>query len=240
VIESSGILLLDKPGGMTSHDVVMIARRALGIRQIGHSGTLDPMATGLLILLVGSATKHQERFQGLPKTYSGIARLGLETDTGDIEGAVVAEKPLPELDETTLKARMHARTGTMTLPAPRYSAVKHKGKPLYDYARKGIEVEPKPRVQTVRSWELISWNAPDATFIMDCGSGTYVRAVAEALGRDLGCGATLAALRRESIGDYSVSAAIGLESFRALDLPARRARLLDREPIPALRSLADV
>lgn len=237
MIESAGLLLIDKPPDMTSHDVVMIVRRALGIRRIGHSGTLDPMATGLLILLVGEATRMQERFQGLSKTYSGTARLGLETDTGDISGVVTAERPVPALDAAALTARMRARTGTMTLPAPRYSAVKHKGRPLYDYARKGIEVEAKPRVQTVRSWALTSWNAPDAAFVMDCASGTYVRAVVEALGRDLGCGATLAALRRESIGTYTVAQAVGLEAFRSMELPARRARLLSREP--ALRSLAD-
>ena len=188
-------------------------RRGLSVEKVGHSGTLDPLATGLLILLVGAATRKQEAFQAMPKAYSGTARLGLETETGDIEGKVVAEKPVPEMSGEALRERMQAWTGTLSLPAPKYSAVKHKGKPLYHYARKGIEVEAKPRVQEVHSWELRSWSSPDFTFLLRCASGTYVRAVVEALGRELGCGATLTSLRRESIGAFDLAQAHTLEAW---------------------------
>lgn len=228
----SGILLIDKPGGITSHDVVLRARRALGIARIGHSGTLDPMATGLLILLVGGATRLQESFQAMPKTYTGAARLGVETETGDMDGKVVAERPVPPLGEEALRERLGAWTGTLSLPAPRYSAVKHKGKPLYHYARKGIRVEPKPRVQEVRSWELTGWEPPVFRFVLSCASGTYVRAVVEALGRDLGCGAALSALRRESIGTFTVAQARRLDGFEALAARERLECLVDRDGRP--------
>jgi tRNA pseudouridine55 synthase len=222
----SGLLLLDKPAGYTSHDVVMVVRRALGESHIGHSGTLDPMATGLLILMVGPATKKQEAFQLMPKAYSGSAILGIETDTGDLEGEVTAEKPVPVLSEEALSARMQAWTGTLSLPAPKYSAIKHKGKPLYEYARKGIEVEVKLRVQEVHSWDLKGWATPEFRFLMRCASGTYVRAIAEALGRELGCGAALSALRRESIGTFNVAQAITLAELEAKDKTARAACLI--------------
>jgi len=226
----SGLLLVDKPAGITSHDVVLQVRRLLGESKIGHSGTLDPMATGLLILLVGAATKKQEAFQRMPKAYSGAALLGIETDTGDLEGQVMAEKPVPALSSEALADRMQAWTGTLSLPAPKYSAIKHKGKPLYEYARKGIEVEVKPRIQEVRSWELKGWATPEFRFLMRCASGTYVRAVVEALGRELGCGATLSALRRESIGAFDIAQARTLEQLEAKDKAARAACLVGTDP----------
>lgn len=221
----SGLLLIDKPAGITSHDAVLRVRRALQVERVGHSGTLDPMATGLLILLVGAATKRQEAFQAMPKSYLGTAVLGIETETGDLEGKVTAERPVPELGAEALAERLQAWTGTLSLPAPRYSAVKHKGKPLYHYARRGIAVEPKPKLQEVHSWDLLGWEPPRLRFRMRCGSGTYVRAMVEALGRELGCGAALAELRRESVGNFELAQALTLEALESKP-PAERAACL--------------
>lgn len=223
----SGLLLVDKPAGLTSHDVVLRARRALGTARIGHSGTLDPMATGLLILLVGPATKSQGAFQKLPKTYTGVALLGVETETGDMEGRVLAERPVPPLELREIGTRMAALTGKLDLPAPAFSAVKHKGKPLYHYARLGIAVEAKPRVQEVFSWRLDGLTSPELAFTIECASGTYVRSVVEAFGRTVGCGAALKTLRRESVGGFRVSDAIACQDMERAPREELAERLLD-------------
>ncbi|MBI2362161.1 MAG: tRNA pseudouridine(55) synthase TruB [Elusimicrobia bacterium] len=203
--DGEGILLVDKPAGWTSHDVVAALRRRLpkGMK-VGHSGTLDPMATGLLVLLLGKATKRTQELQGLPKVYSGLIRLGVETDTADITGAVLREAPVPALEAAALAALFSRLTGKRILPVPRYAAVKMGGTPLYKYARQGIEVPEVKREMEVTSWELTSWSPPDAGFRLACASGVYVRSLAELVGRELGCGATLAALRRESVGSFVV------------------------------------
>ena len=205
--DEEGVLLIDKPTGWTSHDVVAVVRRGLPKgTKVGHTGTLDPMATGLLVLLVGKATKRAAELQGLPKTYSGRIRLGLRTDTGDLDGKVLEETPVPELSEAALSALFARLTGARELPVPRYAAVKMGGTPLYKYARAGIAVPEVRRVMEVTSWELTGWSPPEAGFRLACASGTYVRALAELVGRELGCAATLAALRRETVGPWTVPA----------------------------------
>ncbi|MBI3552721.1 MAG: tRNA pseudouridine(55) synthase TruB [Elusimicrobia bacterium] len=211
----SGLVLFDKPQGWTSHDAVDAFRRALPHgTKVGHCGTLDPLATGLLILLVGEATRMQSKLQGLDKVYSGAIRLGVKTDTGDITGKVLEQKEAPPLTLALLQKMLDAHLGELAMPAPAYSAVKHKGVPLYKYARRGVPVPEKPRTCTVRSWKALSWESPDLTHVLSCSSGTYVRSLAESLGDRLGCGGTVATLRRESIAGFEVVDAMTLEALK--------------------------
>lgn len=220
---AGGLLLVDKPQGWTSHDVVAVARRRFPKgTKVGHAGTLDPMATGLLVLLIGPYTRRQPEFMGQDKVYSGVIRLGVLTDTGDITGKVLEQKPVPPLSLADFKLP----TGKLELPAPAYSAVKHEGKALYKYARAGLEVPVKPRVCTVREWTGLSYAAPDLAFRMSCSAGTYVRSLAELLGKQVGCGATLAALRRESSGGHSAEGALPAAELKTIAEDALRARLL--------------
>lgn len=229
----AGMLLIDKPAGWTSHDCVAVLRKLFPRNtKVGHTGTLDPLATGLLAVLVGPCTKLQARLQGMDKIYSGTIRLGVKTDTGDITGKTIEEKPVPALDLAALKAACASLVGEVSAPAPAYSAVKHQGRPLYEYARKGLEVPVKPRTSIVRSWEALSWAAPELSHRVECESGTYVRTLAEVLGEKLGCGGTVSTLRRESIGPFLIADALTLDATRALP-PADLARRL-LESLPAL------
>ena len=222
----AGLLLVDKPQGWTSHDVVAVARKRLPKgTKVGHCGTLDPLATGLLMLLIGPWTRLQDRFQGLDKVYSGLIRFGVKTDTGDITGKVMAEKPVPPLTLAALQAVLDKRHGRIETSAPAYSAVKHEGKKLYEYARAGVEVPVKPRVCTVKKWQALSYEAPDLGFLLDCTSGTYVRSLAELIGEDLGCGGTVAALRRESVARYSVAGSLPGEELKTASIEELRRRL---------------
>jgi tRNA pseudouridine55 synthase len=219
---ASGLLLLDKPSGWTSHDCVAIARRrfAKGTK-VGHCGTLDPMATGLLMILVGAATRKQQELQGLDKVYSGAIRLGVMTDTGDATGKVVEEKPVPSLSLAQVQAAMNAHVGRLEMAAPAYSAVKHEGKKLYEYARAGLVVPVKPRVCTVHEFRAVSLEGAEAGYLIRCTSGTYVRSLAEALGRTLGCGGTVSALRRESVDRFDVKDAITMDQLKNDELRLR-------------------
>jgi tRNA pseudouridine55 synthase len=221
---AAGLLLVDKPEGWTSHDAVAVARRRFPKgTKVGHAGTLDPLATGLLVLLIGPYTRRQSEFMGLDKVYTGIVRLGVLTDTGDVTGKTLEEKPVPPL---TLADFSSLPTGVIETPAPAYSAVKHEGKALYKYARAGLEVPVKPRSCTVHEWTASSYAAPDLAFRLSCSTGTYVRSLAELLGRTLGCGATIAALRRESVGSFSVSGALPAAELKTIAQDALEARLL--------------
>ena len=222
----SGMLLFDKPAGWTSHDAVAAFRRMLPAgSKVGHCGTLDPLATGLLILLVGPCTRLQARMQGLDKVYAGKIRLGLATDTGDVTGKVLETRPVPPLDLARIQACLDGLRGVLDIPAPAYSAVKYKGKALYKYARAGIAVPPKPRTCTVYAWSALALESPDFEHRLTCSSGTYVRSLAELVGRKLGCGGAVLTLRRERIAGFRVEDAITLEAARKLDLPSLR-RLL--------------
>ncbi len=215
----SGMILFDKPPGWTSHDAVSALRRLLpGNEKAGHCGTLDPLATGLLIILAGRTRKLQAHMQGLDKIYYGTIQLGLTTDTGDISGKTLEQRPIPKLNLAAVQKALDEYRGTVSLPAPIYSAVKHKGKPLYHYARKGIATPPKPRTCTVYTWEALNYS-PETGEIenrLSCSSGTYVRALAEAIGTKLGCGAVVKTLRREQIGPFSISEAINLDELKKL------------------------
>ncbi len=215
--ELAGMILFDKPTGWTSHDAVNAFRRFLPAHEkAGHCGTLDPLATGLLIILAGRTRKLQAHMQGLDKVYYGTIKLGVVTDSGDITGKVLEKRPVPELRLSDIQAGFDQYLGEISLPAPVFSAVKHKGKPLYHYARKGISVPEKPRKSTVYRWEALNYD-PHTGEIENrlfCSSGTYVRALAEGVGSKLGCGAVVQTLRREKIGPFSVDESINLESLK--------------------------
>lgn len=214
---AAGLILFDKPQGWTSHDAAEAFRRMLPPEtKVGHCGTLDPLATGLLLLLVGPCTRLQARMQGLDKVYSGLIRLGTLTDTGDITGKVVAAKEVPPLTLAQLQTLLDEHNGLLEMDAPAYSAVKHKGKALYKYARQGIAVPAKPRQSRVYQWHARSYTSPDLEHLLTCSSGTYVRSLAESLGKKIGCGGTVLTLRRESIGTFKVADALNLEKIKTL------------------------
>jgi tRNA pseudouridine55 synthase len=199
----SGLLLVDKPGGWTSHDVVAKLRGILGERRIGHAGTLDPMATGLLLIGVGRATRLLRFLGDLTKTYEGSAVLGVETTTLDAEGDVVRERPVG-VDEATVRRIIARFTGLIQQTPPAYSAVKVGGVKLYDAARAGRRVAAVPRSVRVEVFDLRRFHPPAMDFVVRCSSGTYVRSLVADVGSALGCGAHLSALRRTAIGPFLV------------------------------------
>ncbi|HAF96100.1 MAG: tRNA pseudouridine(55) synthase TruB [Elusimicrobia bacterium GWC2_51_8] len=221
----SGLFLFDKPKGITSHDAVDLLRHKLRLKRIGHGGTLDPMATGLLLLLVGSATKIQASLQGSSKVYCGVIKFGSQTDTWDAEGRVMAELPLPDLTEEAVKCAIAAFSGTITQQVPPFSAVRFQGRRLYAMARDNAvmpEIKREARVKWL-SWEL---KGAELQFKIECSGGTYIRSIAHELGNTLGVFGHLAALRRESIGRFNVSDSITREAMIALSAQEIKARLI--------------
>jgi len=204
-----GLLLVDKPKGVTSHDVVDAARRALGIRKIGHAGTLDPMATGLLILGVGRATRLLRFLADLPKTYEGTGLLGVETDTLDAEGEVVRTAGV-HVDRTALERAMVARVGASMQPPPAYSAVKVGGRKLYEAARAGERVVAAPRPVRVHAFDLLAFDPPRFDFRVTASGGTYVRVLVADVGADVDSGAHLIRLVRTAIGPFHVRDAVAI------------------------------
>lgn len=201
------VLPVDKPHGWSSFDVVRKLRRLLSMRKIGHAGTLDPMATGLLICLVGRATKRMEHFMHLTKEYEGTIRLGQTTATYDAEGAILEERPWEHLGASHLDAARTRFLGDIQQRTPMFSAVKVGGERLYKKARRGESVERPPRDVSVYSFEIADTRGRDVDFVVSCSRGTYIRALANDFGEALGCGGHLVALRRTGIGDVRVSQA---------------------------------
>ncbi len=210
----NGVLPVDKPVGPTSHDIVAIARRALGTRRIGHTGTLDPFASGLLLLCLGPATRLAEYLTGQPKGYRATMRLGVVTDTDDPQGAVLRTsedwRSVSRADMIRAIARME---GVQTQTPPRYSAKKVAGERMYEAARAGREVSPKPVTVEISRIEMTRFDPPEVDFEVDCSSGTYIRSIARDLGEVLGVGAHLTALRRTRIGDRTVDGALGVDDL---------------------------
>jgi tRNA pseudouridine55 synthase len=197
--------------GWTSHDVVDAVRRRLGQRAVGHAGTLDPMATGLLILLLGKSTKRSGSFSGLDKSYRGSFRLGLRTDSWDLEGKILEERAVPDLTEEALRRAFQALVGEQMLPTPAFSAVKLSGKKAYALARRGEAMDMPPRPMRIARLELTAFETPEAHFELDCSKGTYVRSIAHVIGERLACGATLSSLVRTRIGDFRLEQAAALD-----------------------------
>lgn len=215
--EYEGILLIDKDAGCTSHDVVNKVRRILKIRSVGHAGTLDPLATGLLVILVGRATKVSQYLMSLDKVYDGEMKLGVETNSQDSEGEVVSELPVPEsVNEAYMREQMASFLGDQYQTPPMFSAKKLNGIPLYKLARQGQEVQREPRFINISKFELIEWNKPAAKFRLACSKGTYVRTVCHDLGKKIGCGAHMTQLRRISSDKFNVENAITVEKLSQL------------------------
>jgi tRNA pseudouridine55 synthase len=210
----SGVLLVDKEQEMTSHDAVAIARRSLGIKKIGHCGTLDPMATGLLMLVVGKATKIQDLLMSEDKEYVGTLTLGATTNTQDAKGEVVEERPFDDVTEEQIRATFGNYTGNFEQIPPMVSAIKKDGVPLYKLARKGQEVKRDPRPVYVTDYEINRVAIPEVDFVVQCSKGFYVRTYAHDIGGDLGCGAHLSALRRTRSGKFTLERAITVEQLK--------------------------
>ncbi|MGC9393306.1 MAG: tRNA pseudouridine(55) synthase TruB [Anaerolineae bacterium] len=221
----NGFLIVDKPAGMTSHDVVNAVRRMAGTRRVGHTGTLDPLATGVLVLALGAATRLVQFIAGSDKTYRATLRLGQTTTTYDADGEVVERRPVM-VSQAEIKAALARFHGDSAQIPPMYSAVKVKGQKLYKLARQGKEIERAPRPITIHRLDVVEWALPDLTIEVACSAGTYVRSLAHDVGQMLGCGAHLIALTRTAAGEFRLADAYTLEALRALAQAGRLAEAL--------------
>jgi tRNA pseudouridine55 synthase len=225
-----GAILVDKPAGPTSHDVVDVIRRTFRIKKVGHCGTLDPNATGLLVVVLGRGTKLSERLMAADKVYEGTVKFGETTDSHDADGELLASLPVPPMTLDELNTEATTFVGDLMQMPPMVSAVKKDGVPLYKLARKGVEVERKERLVHIYSFRFASYVEPLGQFTIACTKGTYVRSIAHDLGQKLGCGAHLATLRRTQSGQFKVSSAKPLEDLLRLTTAA-----LEKEVIPMLK-----
>ncbi len=230
-----GVLLVDKGPDMTSHDVVAVARRALDTAKVGHCGTLDPMATGLLILVIGRATKIQDLLMAEEKEYVGVISLGKTTSTQDKEGEVQEEKPVPPLTRAQIEAAFDKFKGDFYQTPPMVSAIKKDGVPLYKLARKGQVVEREPRLVTVYHHELGQITPTEIHFRVVCSKGFYVRTYAHDIGQELGCGAHLQELRRTRSGKFTVTGAIDFPTLKTAPRADVMARLMTLPEVSRLR-----
>lgn len=221
-----GVLLLDKPVGFSSNDALMKAKRLLNAPKAGHTGTLDPFATGLLPLCFGEATKFSQDLLEADKTYETVVHLGVSTDTGDTEGQVVSSQDLPtDLSQAQIEAVLGQFRGDILQVPPMYSALKRDGKPLYEYARAGITLERAARAVTIFELVLLDWQAPFLRLRVKCSKGTYIRVLGEDIGNKLGVGAHLNALRRVQVGHLMVDGALTMQALEATDEAQRRSLL---------------
>jgi tRNA pseudouridine55 synthase len=237
-----GVLLLDKPLGLSSNDALQKAKRLFRAEKAGHTGTLDPLASGLLPLCFGAATKFSQTSLDADKRYTATLTLGQTTTTGDLEGSLVQERAV-QTTRADIDAACLRFSGAIEQRPPMHSALKHEGRPLYEYARQGIDIERSTRSIVIHRIDVVEWQG--ATLVLDirCSKGTYVRTLAEEIGEALGCGAHLAALRRTGSGPLDIADAITLEQLAALDESARDATLLAPDVLladwTALRLAAD-
>jgi tRNA pseudouridine55 synthase len=227
-----GVLLLDKPLGWTSNDALQKAKRLYRAEKAGHTGTLDPLATGLLPLCFGAATKFSQVSLDADKAYRATLKLGQTTSTGDAEGELLMQREVV-LDPAAIAGALARFTGAIEQLPPMHSALKHEGRALYDYARKGIAVERAPRAVTIHRIDLVSWHGDVLMLDIDCSKGTYIRTLAEDIGNHLGCGAHLSALRRTASGALRIADALTLDSLAAMDEAGRDARLLPADALLA-------
>lgn len=225
-----GALLIDKPAGPTSHDVVDKIRRKFGIKKVGHCGTLDPNATGLLIIVLGRGTKLSERLMSDDKVYEGTIKFGEATDSYDCEGQITETKPVPPLTLEQLNEACAPFIGDIMQTPPMVSAIKKDGVPLYKLARKGVEVEREARLVHIYNFRFTEYQEHHGRFRLACTKGTYVRSVAHDLGKNLGCGAHLATLRRSVSGKFDVADALTLQTI--LDMSQSQ---LEKRVIPFLK-----
>jgi len=221
-----GVLLLDKPAGITSSAAVQTVRRLFSAAKAGHTGTLDPLATGLLPICLGEAAKFSHVLLDADKTYGATVRLGMTTTTGDLEGELIERKPV-SVDRCKLESVLERFVGAIQQVPPMYSALKRGGQPLYKFARAGQILPREPREVLIKRLVLIGFAGEELTISVTCSKGTYIRVLAEDVGRELGCGACLAALRREGVGDFNLSGGIvTLERLESVTVAERDALLL--------------
>ncbi len=233
-----GLLLVDKPAGPTSHDIVHEIRRRFSIRKVGHGGTLDPQATGLLILLLGRGTKQSRYFISCDKTYEGVMCLGVSTDTQDKEGKILHESPVDGVLADRVEEEMRKRTGDQMQIPPMVSAVKVDGTALYKKARKGEEVERKSRLIHVYEFKMRHFGLPYVEFILKCSKGTYVRTLCSDIGDALGCGAYLEELRRTECGEFGVSESSAFEDIMGMTRDELAAKVVPLSRISTLQGPA--
>ena len=231
----SGVLVVDKPTGMTSHDVVQVVRRGTGIRRAGHTGTLDPRASGVLVILLGPAVRLSEFVSASDKRYQATIRVGSSTDTYDSEGTITNYTSDVDVNEEQFNEILQQFTGEIEQVPPPYSAVKIKGRKAYEMARRGEEVELKPRIINVYSLEVLEWDPPESVIDVYCSSGTYVRSLANDIGKALGTGAYLVGLRRTKSGRFTLRDAVPLRILREAFEAGEWYNYL----IPAAEALAD-
>ena len=214
----SGLLLVNKPSGITSFKVVSIIRKTLKVKKVGHCGTVDPLAQGLMIVLVGKATKQQDKFMKQDKVYYAKIELGIKTDTGDLEGNIISESDFSKITVEQIKAVCNSFIGEIEQEPPMYSALKVNGKKLYELARKGITIERKKRKITIYNIDVLSFNGNEIEIRVKCSSGTYIRVLAQDIGSKLKTDATLSYLRREEIGRYTLNDSVLLENITSENL----------------------
>ena len=235
VTETDGVLLVDKAQGMTSHDVVAITRRALGTKKVGHCGTLDPLATGLLLITIGRGTKIQDLLMSEDKEYVGTLRLGEVTDSQDADGEVIERHPVAEFSRRQVEETFARFQGDFYQTPPMISAIKKDGVPLYKLARQGKQVEREPRFVRVYAQEIKAIRLPEIDFLVVCSKGFYVRTYANDIGRDLGCGAHLKGLRRTKSGRFSVEKAVNVEELKSFSREQLVTRILSLPTVSRFR-----
>lgn len=232
----SGILVLDKPAGFSSNDAVQKAKRLFHARKVGHTGALDPLATGVLPLCFGEATKFSQYLLTSDKKYLTTLKLGVATDSGDADGQVVAERPVENISEARVEEALRFFRGEIDQVPSMFSAVKHQGQPLYKLARQGIEIEREARRVKIFSNQIVALEGDELTLAIHCSKGTYVRTIAEELGEHLGCGAHVTALRRLAAGPYDES---DLVTFETLEAALDSEGTLDRFLLPVASAVGD-
>lgn len=233
----NGILLLNKPLHISSFQLVSKVKRLLGIKKIGHGGTLDPLASGMLPICLGEATKFARFLLDADKSYTVTARMGVKTTTGDAEGEVVSDIGDFSLTEQRIQAAISALTGQIEQTPPMYSALKHKGRPLYSYARAGEEIERKQRTVNIYDFSIVSWQQPFLTCRVRCSKGTYIRSLLESLGDDLAVGASLFTLHRDSVAPFVSSAMISLTDLESLNKQGKLIEHVSYKNLTALFAL---
>jgi tRNA pseudouridine 55 synthase len=226
--QPDGILLIDKPYGCSSFDVIRRLKYHFGIKKIGHAGTLDPLATGLIIIVLGKATKLSQHLMCGVKEYTGMVELGVKTSTYDKEGEIIETHPVEGIDKEIIEKNMRTFLGDQYQQPPMFSAKKRDGVPLYKLARKGHDVEREPNFITIFKFDVVDYEAPNVHFHVRCSKGTYIRSLAYDLGEKLGCGGHLAGLRRIKSGSFSIENAVPLEDL----LEAKSPEILKQHIIP--------
>ncbi len=215
-MDLKGGLVLNKPTGITSHDTLDKLRNILPNISIGHTGTLDPQASGVLLVLLGQATKIASFIDGWDKEYLAKVKLGLKTDTYDLEGKVLEAVEQLQVTEKTVRETVESLVGEVSQTPPPFSAIKYKGKKLYEYARAGVEIKPETRKVSIRRMEIIDLNLPETFLRISCSKGTYIRSIAHEMGEKLGCGAVLAGLTRTKVGRYGIEQALTLQQIEEI------------------------